>query len=150
MPRYRKSATVRALQISTTLEAALRDLQDLVGIDLSSSLEITSDLGYRKWGGDQSASVGDFLVLNPAAGNDLYTCEKTVMLSTYEEVTPNEFLKTASIEAREATSSGEIRTLEGFSKFQPGDFIVTNPGGDQYVISARNFHEMYDPLEPSV
>lgn len=147
---YRKSATVLAVAITSTLTDALTDLDALArleGFTLEpGAIDITGDLTYNKWGGSQTAKVGDFLLYNSAANGDVYTCDKTVMETTYEEVGENEYIKTATIEAYEALDTGEVSTLEGKSAYKPGDFIVTNPGGDKYVISAETFQNMYEQV----
>lgn len=121
--KYIKNSTVVAVQINLTLSGG--------------------KLHYEKWGGQQEASEGDWLIDN---NGEAYTCEQKVFASTYEQVSPGVYRKTATIEAEQATEDGAIDTLEGSSKYKAGDFLVTNPGGDRYPIEHDKFVAMYEPV----
>lgn len=63
------------------------------------------------------------------------------------------FRKTARISAVQASdeetvdtvlSSGHVETSNVAS---PGDWIVTNPGGERYVIKSEKFQELYEPSD---
>lgn len=142
MALYRKSATVIAVLIESNLDEALDNLNDISDVEVD--LDVTGDLTYNKWGGEQTAKVGDYLINN---NGEAYTCDGQVFADTYEEVGDDEYVKTATIEATEATEAGSISTLEGESAYEAGDFLVTNPGGDRYCITRDKFLAMYEEVE---
>ncbi len=63
------------------------------------------------------------------------------------------YVKTARIQARQATKDGEIintivknGTVEETDNVtKVGDWIVTNPGGEQYIVLNENFIKKYEP-----
>ncbi len=121
MARYIKKNTVTAVQINL-------DLKDKI-------------LQYQKWGGLQTAKIGDWLVDN---NGEVYTCDSKVFDNTYEMVSPGVYRKTVMITAELAVKSGSVNTIEGTSSYGKGDFIITNPGGDQYPVDREKFFEMYE------
>lgn len=98
---------------------------------------------YRKWGGEQRAQKGDWLVDN---GGNVYTVASDSFAKTYSQVSPGVFVKTAPVYARQATESGRVKTKEGESEYRAGDYIVCNEpdGEDAYSISAESFAQMYE------
>ena len=110
----------------------------------------TEGLTYRKWGGEQRAKRGDWLVDNDG---DVYSVDADVFARTYRpsdpEKSPGSYIKTTPVWAIEATAAGSVKTKEGATSYQAGDFIVSNhpDGTDGYAISRRKFHELYVPAD---
>lgn len=46
-----------------------------------------------------------------------------------------------------ATAAGELISLEGPNRYQPGDAIVTGSTGDRWVVSRERFDARYQPLQ---
>jgi hypothetical protein len=63
------------------------------------------------------------------------------------------YAKKGLVGAREATEQEEIKTTladgtdETVNIADPGDIIVTNPGGEQYVLKPDNFAKRYETTE---
>jgi len=104
----------------------------------------TDGFTYRKWGGIQTASAGDWLVNN---GGDVYTVERQTFQSTYKEVEPGRYEKVQSVWASVAEEDGAVRTKEGETEFRAGDVIVFNDpeGRDGYAMSRGEFDRLYEP-----
>jgi hypothetical protein len=51
--------------------------------------------------------------------------------------------------AQVATCAGVVRTKEGNTHYEPGDYLVYNEpdGGDAYAVSRAIFEHMYERLE---
>jgi hypothetical protein len=111
------------------------------------SLE-TDGLVFRKWGAEQRAKRGDWLVDNDG---DVYTVDAEVFAKTYRPVDrskhPGTYIKTTPIWAVEATVAGSVTTKEGATHYEPGDYIVSNQpdGSDGYAIGRKKFHDLYVP-----
>jgi hypothetical protein len=108
------------------------------------AIKLDIAITYEKWGGTQKASVGDWLLCK---NGETYTCEGKVFDTTYVPLEGRDgwYYKYVAIEAEVASSDGKVKTLEGYSDYKAGDYLVTNPGGDQYVIEAAKFTVLYDP-----
>jgi len=104
----------------------------------------TDGLVYRKWGGTQRAKAGDWLVDN---AGDVYTVDAEVFARTYERVLAGVYIKITPVWAEVATHAGSVKTKEGQSHYQAGDYIVSNnsDGSDKYAVSATKFEQMYRP-----
>jgi hypothetical protein len=106
-------------------------------------------LVYRKWGAEQRAKAGDWLVDNDG---DLYTVDADVFARTYRPAgtCPGTYVKTTAIWATRAQKRGSVRTKEGVTHYQPGDYIVSNSEdqSDEYAMSAEKFERLYMPAEP--
>lgn len=98
---------------------------------------------YRKWGAEQHAKPGDWLVNNQG---EIYTVDRDTFARTYRQIQPCLYVKTTPIWAEVATQSGQIKTKEGVSHYQAGDYLVSNDadGQDGYCISAARFESMYE------
>lgn len=98
---------------------------------------------YRKWGAAQQAKPGDWLVNN---SGEIYTIDRETFIRTYREIQPGQFVKTTPVWAEVATQAGQIKTKEGVSHFQAGDYLVSNDsqGQDSYCINASLFEAMYE------
>ena len=106
----------------------------------------TEGLVYRKWGGEQRAKAGDWLVDN---GGDVYTVDGDVFARTYRQVGPGQYVKATPVWAERAERAGEVRTKEGTTRYEAGDYLVSNnrDGSDQYAVSAEKFGALYERAE---
>jgi hypothetical protein len=104
----------------------------------------TEGLRYVKWGHEQFAKPGDWLVDN---GGDVYTVNAESFAATYRAIGPGAYVKTAPVWAEQATAAGSIRTQEGATAYQVGDWLVSNQadGGDAYAVPAGKFEQLYEP-----
>ena len=104
----------------------------------------TEGFVYRKWGGVQTCKPGDWLVNNQG---DTYTIDAQTFADTYEETSPGVYTKTSEVWAEVADSDGVIKTLEGETRYQAGDYLVYNDDGgkDGYAISHDKFESLYEP-----
>lgn len=65
------------------------------------------------------------------------------------------FKKSTMVEAEKVETEREVRTVlkdgteETVNIAKPGDYVVTNPGGEQYVMSAEDFDKRYFAYEGS-
>lgn len=106
----------------------------------------TEGFAYTKWGGEQYCKAGDWLVSN---GGDVYTIDADSFATTYEETSPGRYVKTAPVWAEQARAAGEITTKEGSTRYEKGDYLVSNEpdGHDAYAVSREKFESMYTPLD---
>lgn len=106
----------------------------------------TPGLTYRKWGATQRAKRGDWLVDN---AGETYTIDARTFARTYKRLRPGTYVKTTPVWAEKATQAGRIQTKEGFSSYQPGDYLVYNHrnGRDGYCMTAKQFNAMYKPMK---
>lgn len=106
----------------------------------------TEGFDYRKWGEVQRCKAGDWLVNN---GGDTYTVEHEAFERTYRAIAPGRYLKTTPVWAEIASSSGVVRTKEGTTHYEAGDYLVWNDEGDSdtYAVSKKDFERMYQPVE---
>lgn len=97
---------------------------------------------YRKWGAEQRCKRGDWLVDN---GGDIYTVDREVFAATYRQVAPGHFIKITPIWAEVAAEPGVVKTKEGASHYDAGDYLVSNneDGTDAYCMGATKFESMY-------
>ncbi|MBL8329320.1 MAG: hypothetical protein JNJ71_10745 [Rubrivivax sp.] len=106
-------------------------------------------IAYRKWGHEQRANPGDWLVDN---AGDVYTVEASTFRQTYRQVGPGRWVKAAPVWAEQAVQAGSVATKEGRTDYQAGDWLVANhpDGSDAYAISAARFEQLYeiDPDNP--
>ena len=101
-------------------------------------------LVYRKWGGEQRAKPGDWLVDNDG---DVYTVDAAVFERTYRRVAAGAYIKTTPVWAQQTQEAGSVRTKEGMTAYQPGDYLVSNDadGSDVYAIEREKFESLYEP-----
>jgi hypothetical protein len=108
----------------------------------------TDGFTYRKWGAEQRAKRGDWLVDN---GGDLYTVDAAVFERTYRPVDKQRgtYVKATPIWAMRADTAGSVPTKEGVTHYEAGDYIVSNSGdeSDRYAISAEKFKALYTPAD---
>jgi hypothetical protein len=113
------------------------------------AVEINLDLEgftYRKWGGTQRCSRGDWLVNNHG---DVYTVERESFARTYRQTGPGTYVKTTPIWAEVASAPGEVSTKEGATHFDAGDYLVYNEanGQDAYAVTKSSFERMYEAID---
>jgi hypothetical protein len=106
----------------------------------------TDGLVYRKWGDEQRAKRGDWLVDNDG---DVYTVDAESFDRTYKRVGsgPGMYIKSTPVWATKAESAGSVPTKEGRTHYEAGDYVVSNSsdGSDQYAIAAAKFETFYMP-----
>jgi hypothetical protein len=115
--------------------------QDRPVIAIRLALE-TDGLVYRKWGGEQRAKAGDWLVDNDG---DIYSVDATVFARTYQQVGAGTYVKTTPVWAARAPQAGSVTTKEGVTHYQAGDYLVSNSrdGSDAYAMNAARFESLY-------
>jgi hypothetical protein len=103
----------------------------------------TEGLRYRKWGHDQVAKPGDWIVDN---GGDVYTVDARSFADTYREVGRGTYVKCTPVWAEQAVAPGSVATREGRTDYAAGDWIVSNreDGGDAYAVTATTFAKLYE------
>src|SRR5215510_16262443 len=101
----------------------------------------TDGLVYRKWGGEQRAKAGDWLVDNEG---DVYTVDEEVFARTYRPTGAGTYVKSTPVWAERAVQAGSVKTKEGATHYDAGDYIVSNnpDGSDEYAIGAAKFESM--------
>ena len=103
----------------------------------------TEGFTYQKWGAEQKCKQGDWLVDNDG---DIYTVDSQVFEKTYRQISAGTYVKTTPIWAERAKESGYVKTKEGQSSYEKGDYLVYNneDGSDAYCMSASKFKSMYE------
>jgi hypothetical protein len=106
----------------------------------------TDGLVYHKWGGKQHAKAGDWLVDNDG---DVYTVDADVFARTYRQTGSGTYVKITPIWAERASHAGSIKTKEGATHYDRGDYIVSNTddGSDEYAVAAAKFESLYTPVD---
>jgi hypothetical protein len=106
----------------------------------------TSGFTYEKWGSTQRCKPGDWIVQNDG---EVYTVDRDVFARTYREVQRGSYLKTTPVWAERAVQAGDVRTKEGLTHYDAGDYLVFNEeqGGDPYAVKADKFATMYEPAD---
>src|SRR3954464_15167796 len=89
-------------------------------------------LVYRKWGHEQRAKPGDWIVDNDG---DVYTVDAEVFARTYRPAGPGAFVKTTPVWAERMQAPGRVNTKEGATNYKAGDYLVSNDsnGSHQYA-----------------
>ena len=104
----------------------------------------TDGFFYQKWGSEQHAKPGDWIVDN---GGDVYTVDADVFARTYRPTKPGAgtYVKTTPVWAERTSHAGSIRTKEGVTHYLAGDYIVSNngDGSDGYAVAAKKFKSLY-------
>ena len=126
--------------------AGLKEYERRAGTEVTAvRLDLETDgFTYRKWGGVQTCSRGDWLV---NGGEGTHTVEEETFARTYRMVSPGVYEKVGHVWARMAEVDGKIRTKEGFTEYRPGDFIVYNDPDekDGYAMRPETFARLYEP-----
>jgi hypothetical protein len=107
---------------------------------------VTEGFEYNKWGGKQVCKRGDWLVDN---NGDKYTVSQATFAKTYRLISPGVYEKTAPVWAEVAEKAGKVKTKEGETAYEAGDYLVYNneDGTDAYAVSADKFESMYELAE---
>lgn len=102
----------------------------------------TDGVVYRKWGGEQRAKPGDWIVDNDG---DVYTVDADSFERTYRKVATGAYVKTTPVWAERAATAGSVTTKEGSTQYQAGDYLVSNSsdGSDEYAMTSEKFEELY-------
>lgn len=103
----------------------------------------TPGFTYKKWGDTQTCKRGDWLVNN---NGDVYTVDRDTFSRTYKSTGPGTYVKRTSVWADVAAEAGAVRTKEGATHYEAGDYIVSNEehGADSYAVSKADFERMYE------
>jgi hypothetical protein len=106
----------------------------------------TEGFEYKKWGGVQRCKRNDWLVNNQG---DVYTIDAETFQTTYRQISPGTYEKSAPVWAERANTPGVIQTKEGSTAYEAGDYLVYNDssGKDGYAVKSTNFHSMYEPVK---
>jgi hypothetical protein len=131
--------------MNSRLEYVKRALQSVIAIQVDLQ---TSGFTYEKWGATQTCKPGDWLVNN---NGDVYTVDQDTFARTYRETGPGTYVKVTPVWAEVATEPGLIRTKEGSTHYEQGDYLVYNQadGGDAYAVSKAAFERMYERSKKS-
>jgi hypothetical protein len=101
---------------------------------------------WTDWQGQpKTAKAGDWKVTQP--DGTISSVEPSIFAKTYSEVPgrPGEYAKTAITNAQQLKNPTVINTKEGLGVGNRGDWLVTGPEGEQYIIEAKKFDELYRP-----
>ena len=103
----------------------------------------TQGITYMKWGAEQRCSRGDWLVNN---GGDTYTVTDDTFTRTYRMERPGLYRKAASVWARVAQEKGWVRSEEGETEYEPGDYIAFHAPDAElgWAVPPVEFLERYD------
>ncbi len=129
--------------MSSLRKYSRRDGTSVTAVKLDMDIE---SFTYRKWGGVQTASAGDWLVNN---GEDVYTVARETFERTYRNVSPGVYEKSVPVWARRAGVAGTIPTKEGETRYEADDMLVFNDVDerDGYAISSERFEKLYRLVE---
>ena len=102
----------------------------------------TDGFSYRKWGGEQRAKRGDWIVNNEG---DVYSIDAESFARSYRQIATGAYIKTTPVWAERAQHAGSVATKEGVTHYQAGDYVVSNnsDGSDAYAIDAVKFETLY-------
>jgi hypothetical protein len=127
--------------MSTRRRYLKRATQFVVAVQLDLD---TPGFTYEKWGATQMCKRGDWLVTNDG---DTYTVDAESFARTYKTTGPGTYVKHTPVWAEVASGAGEVRTREGSTHYEAGDYLVYNEpdGGDAYAVSKQAFERMYEP-----
>lgn len=106
----------------------------------------TEGFEYNKWGGKQFCKPQDWIV---SSDGETHTVDNEVFQKNYQELSRGIYLKTAPVWAEKAEQSGYVKTMEGASAYEAGDYLVYNnkDGSDGYCMSAEKFESTYELIE---
>jgi hypothetical protein len=105
----------------------------------------TEGFTFRKWDDVQRCKPGDWLVDNDG---DVYTVDRETFARTYAKVGTGQYRKTTPVWAEVASAPGSVRTQEGTTHHQAGDYLVSNDpeGNDAYAVTSEKFLATYEPV----
>ena len=105
----------------------------------------TEGFTYHKWGSEQFCKPGDWIVNNQG---ETYTISHCTFVATYRQVSPGVYAKETVVWAKVAEQPGTVKTHEGSTAYEAGDYLVCNrkDGSDTYAVSRERFESMYEPV----
>ena len=126
--------------MSARLKYAKRANQFVIAVQVDLD---TEGFTYNKWGSTQRCKPGDWLVSN---NGDTYTVDRDSFARTYRPTAPGTYMKSGAVWAEVALIAGQVRTKEGLTAYEPGDYLVFNEpdGGDPYAVSKDTFERTYE------
>lgn len=103
----------------------------------------TAGFTYMKWGAMQQCKAGDWIVDN---AGEIYTVDAQSFAASYEQTSPGRYIKSGVVWAEIAAAAGAIRTKEGKTHYNAGDYLVFNNGdeADAYSMPAARFEALYE------
>lgn len=125
--------------VNTRQKYVKRDTEFVVAVQVDLDMP---GFTYQKWGGTQNCKPGDWLVNN---AGDTYTIDRDTFERTYRATGPGTYVKKTPVWAEVARTAGDVRTKEGSTHYERGDYLVYNEpnGGDAYAVSKKEFERMY-------
>ncbi len=128
--------------MATRRQYVKRQTQFVVAVQLDLD---TTGFSYQKWGDTQTCKRGDWIVNN---NGDTYTVDGESFARTYRLNGPGTYVKSAPVWAAAASTAGSVRTKEGSTDYEAGDYLVSNEesGSDAYAVSKAEFERMYEPV----
>jgi hypothetical protein len=130
---------VEVIFMARRLKYVKRASQTVAAVQLAVD---TRGFTYKKWGAIQCCKARDWIVDNDG---DVYTVNRVSFRRTYRQVGLGTYVKKTPVWAEVAAAAGRIKTKEGFTGYQRGDYLVFNQksGVDGYAVSAKKFKGMY-------
>lgn len=85
-----------------------------------------------KAGDTLHGKAGDWLVEGPDGAERTVADEK--FRASYEEIAPGQYRRVGVVTARQVSAGESVATLEGSATARPGDWVVTDAGGDSWPV----------------
>lgn len=127
-------------------EATAEPVQQYLKVATVKAEILKEPLQWRTGKGEpMEGAVGDYKVTN--ADGSFQTVKPNIFGQTYIEVPGKlgEFTKVPT-NAQVLDKPIVIQTREGQGTGNPGDYLVTGPDGDQYVVTREKFEKLYRPM----
>lgn len=87
------------------------------------------------------ASAGDWWVND---GDDRWSVAGDIFRDTYEHLDGDNYRKTAIVTAAVVDRAWAVQTLEGLATGRQGDWLVRNPSGECWPVTAEVFERRYE------
>ncbi len=103
---------------------------------------------WTDWQGQPMVGeAGSIKVTQP--NGQISSVTKEIFGETYSPVPgkPGEFFKSAITNAQQLEADVAIPTLEGMGVGRKGDWMVTGPKGERYIIASKEFNQLYRTIE---
>ncbi len=94
-------------------------------------------------GSDLTAQPGDWIVSD---GITSWTVAAYVFDATYVAIGDGRFRKAVVVTARQLQHRATVATIEGPARAGVGDWLVCNPGGEVWPVTATEFARRYERL----
>ena len=80
---------------------------------------------------------------------DVHTINEKTFASTYPLVSLGVYEKTSAVWAEKAGKAGTIKTKEGSTAYEAGDYLVYNGPNRKagYAIKSDTFYSLYEPCD---